>query len=231
MKKLVLSGVAAAMLAAGPAAAATYSLYDQFAVSGGVITATDFAFGYAASTYSGADSISAYTTIEAACGGNVAVQCANTGALPGVFKTAGAYSSGTSFFDPGELNLHPGYGNEFSIVQFIAPIAGLYSFVGAFSANDTSPNSVDIAAYVGGVSQIANSRGAFNFDAELTAGQKVSFAVGSAGNYTYDSTGLALNVTGPDPVGGVPEPTSWALMIIGFGGAGAVLRRRRLALG
>jgi hypothetical protein len=27
--------------------------------------------------------------------------------------------------------------------------------------------------------------------------------------------------------GGVPEPTSWALMILGFGGAGTLLRRRR----
>jgi hypothetical protein len=27
--------------------------------------------------------------------------------------------------------------------------------------------------------------------------------------------------------GGVPEPASWALMIVGFGSAGAMLRRRR----
>jgi len=27
----------------------------------------------------------------------------------------------------------------------------------------------------------------------------------------------------------VPEPASWALMIVGFGAAGMVLRRRRLA--
>lgn len=30
--------------------------------------------------------------------------------------------------------------------------------------------------------------------------------------------------------GGVPEPASWALMIIGFGSAGALLRRRRHAM-
>jgi hypothetical protein len=29
--------------------------------------------------------------------------------------------------------------------------------------------------------------------------------------------------------GGVPEPASWALMILGFGGLGAVLRRKRAA--
>lgn len=35
---------------------------------------------------------------------------------------------------------------------------------------------------------------------------------------------------GEPPVGGVPEPGAWALMILGFGGAGAMLRRRRIAL-
>jgi len=30
----------------------------------------------------------------------------------------------------------------------------------------------------------------------------------------------------PPPSGGVPEPASWALMIAGFGLAGAALRRR-----
>lgn len=35
---------------------------------------------------------------------------------------------------------------------------------------------------------------------------------------------IAFSTTNP---GVVPEPTTWALMIIGFGGAGAMLRRRR----
>ena len=33
------------------------------------------------------------------------------------------------------------------------------------------------------------------------------------------------------PPGAVPEPTTWALMILGFGGVGAAIRRRaRIAL-
>jgi hypothetical protein len=66
-------------------------------------------------------------------------------------------------------------------------------------------------------------------------------AFGAAGVYTtdgwpinapgccYGNAGFAtLVVSGaPDPGGAVPEPTTWALMITGFGGAGAMLRRRR----
>jgi hypothetical protein len=59
----------------------------------------------------------------------------------------------------------------------------------------------------------------------------ISFDLGSG----YDFSGLTLDVA-PDaqpPVtagGGVPEPASWALMIAGFGLAGAALRRRRRAV-
>ena len=33
---------------------------------------------------------------------------------------------------------------------------------------------------------------------------------------------------GAGSTGAIPEPTTWALMIFGFGAAGAMLRRRRL---
>jgi len=49
--------------------------------------------------------------------------------------------------------------------------------------------------------------------------------------YTEHSVGT---LTAVDPPGGlnsvgVPEPASWTLMIVGFGGVGAILRRRRHA--
>jgi hypothetical protein len=51
----------------------------------------------------------------------------------------------------------------------------------------------------------------------------------------YDSgTGQTYNVAARDAfiphTPGVPEPATWALMIMGFGGAGAMLRRRRPAV-
>ncbi|MDZ4373708.1 MAG: PEPxxWA-CTERM sorting domain-containing protein [Phenylobacterium sp.] len=50
-------------------------------------------------------------------------------------------------------------------------------------------------------------------------------------NVGYSKFGGAIEVplgAGDPPVGGVPEPGTWALMILGFGGAGVMLRRRRL---
>lgn len=44
----------------------------------------------------------------------------------------------------------------------------------------------------------------------------------------YVDNAYASNVA-PPPTG-VPEPSAWALMIVGFGGAGALLRRRRAHL-
>jgi hypothetical protein len=42
---------------------------------------------------------------------------------------------------------------------------------------------------------------------------------------SFNATGFAATFSGA-----IPEPGTWALMILGFGGAGAMLRRRRAAL-
>lgn len=41
------------------------------------------------------------------------------------------------------------------------------------------------------------------------------------------NTGATFNVAARDAFMAVPEPGTWAMMIIGFGGVGAILRRRR----
>ena len=47
--------------------------------------------------------------------------------------------------------------------------------------------------------------------------------------YAVDGV-LATGLSGTLPLNGVPEPTTWAMLLLGFGGLGAVMRsRRRLA--
>ena len=51
---------------------------------------------------------------------------------------------------------------------------------------------------------------------------------GTGGGQNFLITSISATL-GTDPLagGGVPEPASWALMLLGFGGIGATIRRRR----
>jgi hypothetical protein len=53
-----------------------------------------------------------------------------------------------------------------------------------------------------------------------TAGERFNGITLSSGENSYEIDNLAIG-------GFVPEPASWALMILGFGGVGATIRRRR----
>lgn len=57
----------------------------------------------------------------------------------------------------------------------------------------------------------------------LTRGATGGIAVRGVGELNYDT----ISVTPAAVVSAVPEPTSWAMMITGFGFAGAAIRRRR----
>ena len=50
-----------------------------------------------------------------------------------------------------------------------------------------------------------------------------------SGSWECNNCDILRQVTGGGATGtaGVPEPAAWALMVVGFGGLGAVLRRRR----
>ena len=55
----------------------------------------------------------------------------------------------------------------------------------------------------------------------LAAGGFIDFAIDPRSNYGWDSTvGLAT-------VSSIPEPSTWAMMILGFAGIGAMTYRRR----
>jgi hypothetical protein len=56
----------------------------------------------------------------------------------------------------------------------------------------------------------------------------VGYVANSVGALTVSPSNHGFDQPGPN--GGVPEPAAWALMIIGLGGVGAALRRRRSPL-
>ena len=53
------------------------------------------------------------------------------------------------------------------------------------------------------------------------------FLSGDGEHFAIDNIGID-EFAAPPSVGGIPEPGAWALMIMGFGGVGAAMRRRRL---
>ena len=62
----------------------------------------------------------------------------------------------------------------------------------------------------------------------LDFGRHVPQYFTGAGYFVMDNASLSVgDAIGPPP--GIPEPSAWALMILGFGSAGAMLRRRRFA--
>lgn len=84
------------------------------------------------------------------------------------------------------------------------------------------------ASYPGSLNGVADNN--FFSTARLTridlfdaTGQAVRFSVKGASGTIYDNDGAHAAPV----VGGVPEPTSWAMMLAGFGVVGAATRRRR----
>lgn len=120
------------------------------------------------------------------------------------------------------------------------------------TTNMTYPDGTFTQVFSGKLGALVNGRldivlsQAFNYDP--TAGNLVltvkDFDLGSGGNLFLDAdknvgtTNMHINynydfnqglVTGFNDVAAVPEPATWAMMIVGFGLAGAAMRRKPLA--
>ena len=66
---------------------------------------------------------------------------------------------------------------------------------------------------------------AVNYSGAFTLAHQTTVDFVTEDYYPYDNLGgVTLNV---QPAGGVPEPTTWALMLLGFIGLGSTLRRTR----
>lgn len=149
--------------------------------------------------------------------------------------------SGLATATSNSLVLVPGYSGEWVGAVFTAPAAANYVFFGAFDNRDSTPIGTGTSAgvYTGSVGAPvsldsgpmtgADALRTIDFTRALTAGERVGFwARPTSGSLGLQAIGLTLTVTDPrrgDDV--VPEPSSWAMMIAGFGLVGAATRRKR----
>lgn len=106
---------------------------------------------------------------------------------------------------------------------------GLADFVITSTMSGTSQNITWSSVAFNGQAFTSGSAGwnEFNFlnhvQVTLDAQQRLVLTGVGGGNAAYSGVITFM----PSPTGVVPEPGAWALMILGFGGAGALLRRRR----
>lgn len=227
MLKTVMAGATAALaLAAASTASAvtTFATYDQVDPTAKPFTWVDNSAGGGTLTASGVA---------------VTLNIAGMGPQAATFNFSGAIPSGPPAFIDGGIDTF-----------FMPGLAGTFSFTGAGSTNllsgtfsggvltveGTSGNARattvtgDTVVYTSSVIPLASLGAPRDFSFALTAispAASINPVGGGIANFTATGSGN-FSAT---PITGVPEPAGWALMIVGIGGLGAVLRRRRHTYG
>ena len=198
------------LASAGAARAATFSVQttpDQVAnvtglKGGSTVTFNDLAPGSFSSVSSGGVTINS-----------------NTGSLYVTNQYQGAYNTfGNSLSNNG---------HAFSelVFQFSQPITGFGFFFGAsdvnwtLSAYDASNNLIDSLL----ISPVSDSN-AGDFFGILGDGIVRATLVGQSSDFVFIDN---FTTGGGGPISAVPEPATWAMMILGFGLAGSAVRSTR----
>jgi hypothetical protein len=151
----------------------------------------------------------------------------------GGFEELKEGSSWDGEFANGETILFDNEGSgevEIDFATAITSILHLEAQANDFGAYTATLSAFDGATLLGSVSDNAfndlTSEGSIPF-LNISGAHITSIRIGT----TNDGAGFALGGTGGvnNAPPGVPEPATWAMMLLGFGGLGAMLRTRRRA--
>lgn len=236
---LLTTAALAAFATASPALAQSYDAFNGFQgdtdQSANGVNNGNFIYGTVnqATPESGT-----FFSVNTSClfAGSICLQSSTAGgnnSLPGVYAGGNPVNQFTTVTVPQDrLLVHPGNNSDLTAALFVAPSAGVYRLFTSFNSQDSNPTGIDI--YRLGVQP--NGAGPFTFDqiafnttsafsdfqlVTLNESQAIGYGIGSGGNFFNDSTGLKFTV-----FAGVPEPTTWSLIILGFGAVGGAMRRR-----
>jgi hypothetical protein len=143
---------------------------------------------------------------------------------PTIWKNVGSgYSYGVA---PGEVSLHPGWENSFSVLRWTSPIAGQVSAEGYFGAGDGGSMSYYIAmnGVVGSEWLTQTGTKSFSFLQTVNVGDTIDFIVGVpiGGGYGYGNTPVEARITST-----VPVPGAMLLFSSGLAGLAGLRYRRR----
>jgi hypothetical protein len=117
-------------------------------------------------------------------------------------------------------------------------IAALLNYADFLVATAPVDITVRLAGIQGAIWKVANQTHGYTIvAADSTVNTWINTYAADAATMPYMPVGNKARAIFEDDYGhqafgvggGVPEPATWAMMIIGFGGIGAVLRRRRVA--
>ena len=181
----------------------------------------------------GSTAITGFTVVTLPGGGDV--QLTNNTAFGGVGAVA---SDGVQFLDL-TGNIGRGGGIRTDAFQTVAGQTYTAAFdVGAFYiAGYGSYGNATVDLYVNGVyaqsftkmqtlTSPGTDYGRFSYDF-VSAGGATTLAFYSSLSTSSSNLGVAFdNLTVTTAVASVPEPATWAMMMLGFGALGAVMRRR-----
>lgn len=239
---LLATAALAALVTAAPAAAQSYDAFNGFQGDTNQFPNNGAANGYfiygTVNQTTASGTFFTFNQDNSTCviAQSICLQASDAGgndSLPGVYAGGSPVNQyGTVTVPQDRLIAHPGANDDITAALFVAPTAGVYRLFASFNSQDSNPTGIDI--YQLGVQP--DGTGPFTFNqiainttsavsdfqlVTLNASQAIGYGIGNGGNFFNDSTGLKFTV-----FAGVPEPTTWSLMILGFGAVGGAMRRR-----
>ncbi len=211
-----LALVAAAIVGASPAWAVTQAVTHTISLTGTSANATTGSFTFEGSNYfTGQLILDPFTSFTVAEGDVIEAIVTLTGGF--TVPASGEQFFGLNFFQ-GDFGSPPGY-TEDAGPTTEGTLVFSYSLGNTGLPSNTQPGACgNCLSAIGG--QFPGN--AFTFD-----GLRVTQTITSLNApFTIDNASFSYQLR--DVQGAVPEPATWAMMLIGFGAVGAALRRRAM---